>query len=147
MWGPWLLWTWTLYHGLGVAYNSCPIICISNQIPSIYITVKAVRHLGSPSPLNLFDFAIFGLCLEHNNKHSNNKHKLNAKVGIMTLLKVTHPTVEYKSSVSAIFFRQDLFCSVELNICILIFFVSWSPEGSYGSITIESNLRIHNRPF
>ena len=40
--------------------TSCPTICISNQIPSIYITVKAVRHLaGTP---NLFDFATYRLC-------------------------------------------------------------------------------------
>ena len=36
------------------------IICISTQIPSIYITVKAVRHLGSR--LILFDLAILRLC-------------------------------------------------------------------------------------
>ena len=41
---PWLL--WTLYHGLSVAKISCPIICISNQIPSIYITVKGSYTLG-----------------------------------------------------------------------------------------------------
>ena len=57
----WPLLLWTLCrHSWNIMETSCPIICISNQIPSIYITVKAVRHLaGTP---NLFDFATYRLC-------------------------------------------------------------------------------------
>ena len=57
----WPLRLWTLCrHSWNIMETSCPIICISNQIPSIYITVKAVRHLaGTP---NLFDFATYRLC-------------------------------------------------------------------------------------
>ena len=57
----WPLLLWTLCrHSWNIMETSCPTICISNQIPSIYITVKAVRHLaGTP---NLFDFATYRLC-------------------------------------------------------------------------------------
>ena len=60
------------------------IICISTQIPSIYITVKAVRHLDS---------LLIGLILPSSG--CDLKHKQNAKllkVGLMIWL-----TLEYKS--------------------------------------------------